>query len=107
MNQRNLQEQRRSELERVFSGSLSLFGILMAIFTFIFLEYKPEMQTSYGRSLLPIVFLAGGLVSVCGISSIVSHYALLKGRPSIPSYLLFLLLGVSTITPFILWIFAL
>lgn len=107
MNQGNFQEQRRAELKRVFSGSLSLLGILMAIFTFLFLEYKPEMNTSYGKPLLLMLYLSGGLVAICGISSILSHYALLKETPSIPSYILFLLLGVSTITPFLLWFFGL
>ena len=99
------QEKSQLEIERIHSGSLSVLGILMAIFTFLFIEYKAEGTSSLADTLLILVVLTGTSVSVCGISSIYSHLWLAKFKVKPISYLYIIPLTIITITPIAVWLF--
>ena len=106
MNSGDLEERKKDELHRIYSGALSLLGILMAAFTFLFIKYKQEAATSYGKPLLFLVLITGALVSISGISAFVSHYLLLGDRASLISRVFFFLLVLCALMPILVLIFA-
>ena len=64
-------------MERVFGGAVSLLSILIAVFTFSYVQYagltgRPEAQEPY----LWLTIGSGVLVVASGISAAVAHFRL-------------------------------
>ena len=94
-----------TDIERIHSGALSLLGILMAVFTYAFLEYKAEKGTAYETTLFILAFIIGFMVTACGVSAICTHWILSNDRSRFLFLLFLLLLVLSTFTPLIVWVF--
>jgi len=63
-------------VDRVFAGALSLLSVLVAVFTFAFIQLQAQTGRPEAAPYEVIVWLSGVLTMLTGICSIWSHIAL-------------------------------
>lgn len=89
-------------MERVFNGALSLLSVLMAVFTFSFVQWigedgRPEMQRPYWW----ITTASAVLILLSGVAALGAHFRI---REYAWPHLLFgLVMAIATIGPLLLW----
>ena len=92
-------------MERVFNGGLALLGILIAVFTFAFVQYiglerRPEAQEPY----LWIVGFSGALVVASGASALLAHLRLGSNGNWVQHWSFAVVLTCATAFPIVLWL---
>ena len=96
--------------DKIYSGALSLLGILVAFFTFaLFLSEGASSANEHIR--IAFVVLTGALVFGCALSGIISIINLAvnnwstMGIPQQTGFWIFAgVLGVTALTPILIWI---
>ena len=91
-------------MERVFNGGIALLSILIAVFTFAYIQYiglekRPEAQEPY----LWIVWFSGALVVASGASALTAHLRLGPDSNWGQYWFFTLTLAGATAFPVILW----
>ena len=92
-------------MERVFNGALALLSILLAVFTFVYIQYlekggRPEAQKPY----LWLVIVVGIFVIAAGSSALTAHLSLGKDNNEVQYYLFAVIIGFASFSPIALWI---
>ncbi len=92
-------------MERVFNGGLALLGILIAVFTFAYvqsfgLELRPKAQEAYNS----ILWVSGTLTVVSGVSALTAHLGLGPDGKWVQYCFFTLVLMGATAFPIFLWL---
>lgn len=92
-------------IKRVFNGSLSLLGILMAGFSYSVIQYNIEKPSDYASTFLILSIVTGSMVSACGISALWAHLLMPCERAPCLYWFFFAILVCATLTPVLIWKF--
>ena len=84
------------QYEAIHSGSLSLLGILVAIYTFSYIKYldyvgRPAYQEGYEK----ICYIVGVFILVCGVMSIWSYISVSTERSVLTWIYIFSLAAIA------------
>lgn len=91
-------------MERVFNGGLALLGILIAVFTFAYIQYIGlEPRAKAQEPYLWIVWFSGALAVASGASVLMAHLRLGANGKWVQYWFFSLVLTGATAFPIILW----
>ena len=92
-------------MDRIFNGALSLLGILLAIFTYTFVQYNSATLRSLAEPYLFLSIWFAALIVACGSLGLLVHIRCGQREPIWFFISFAALLFFSTITPVLIPLF--
>jgi hypothetical protein len=91
-------------MERLFTGSLNLFAILVAMFTFSVVEYRKEIGRPVTQELYQWLLLLSGLLTVaCGVVALWAHLRLMPPQNRQLHWVFASVILATLATPIVVW----
>lgn len=94
-------------MERIFNGSISLLSILIAVFTFAYIQFLGEAGIGRGVYQKPYLWLcviSGALVMLSGICALLTHFKFKDHSFPLANIVFTLLLLGTSFCPIIVWL---